>query len=140
MKTLSNTVELIGTPLPSSRGRLPEPEPHAAQFSSVEHLGNRLGVDASTLLDLIGIPERTRSRRRREGFLKPDEADRLRRIARVFGEAVRVFGTEEKAALWLKTPSAFFEDRGGPMNSLDSDAGAHAVSEELIRIDFGDFV
>jgi putative toxin-antitoxin system antitoxin component (TIGR02293 family) len=105
--------------------------PHPAQFSSVEHLAKRLGVEASILLDLIGIPERTRSRRRHDGVLKPAEADRLHRIA-------RVFGSEEKAALWLKTPSPLFQDEG-PIGCLDSDGGAHAVSEQLIRIDFGDF-
>jgi putative toxin-antitoxin system antitoxin component (TIGR02293 family) len=138
MKTLASTVERIATKPVSPAGHLFEVKQGTVQFASLEHLGNRLGVDASTVLDLIGIPERTRSRRRHEGFLKPDEADRLLRIARVFGEAVRVFGSEEKAALWLKTPSPLFEDRG-PINYLDSDAGAHAVSEELVRIDFGDF-
>lgn len=138
MKTLSNNVDPLRAPLPPSPRRLPPATPQPAQFSSVEHLSKRLAVETSTLLDLIGIPERTRSRRRHEGFLKPAEADRLQRIARVFGEAVRVFGSEEKAALWLKTPSPLFEDRS-PIGCLDSDAGAHAVSEELIRIDFGDF-
>jgi putative toxin-antitoxin system antitoxin component (TIGR02293 family) len=130
VKTLTDALELVGTkPAPSS-GHLP--------VHSVEHLGKRLGVDTSTLLDLMGIPERTRSRRRREGFLKPDEGDRLLRIARIFGEAIRVFGSEEKAALWLKNPSPLFED-STPLSYLDSDGGAHAVSEELVRIDFGDF-
>jgi putative toxin-antitoxin system antitoxin component (TIGR02293 family) len=62
----------------------------------------------------------------------------LLRVARVFGEAVRVFGSEEKAALWLKTPSPLFGDRT-PFSYFDSDGGAHAVSEEIVRIDFGDF-
>jgi putative toxin-antitoxin system antitoxin component (TIGR02293 family) len=122
-----NTLELLGT----ETGSL-------VPFSSVEHLGNRLGVDGSSLLDLIGIPQRTRFRRRHDGVLKPDEADRLLRIARVFGEAIRVFGSEAKAALWLKTPSPLFED-SAPLGYLDSDAGAHVVSEEIVRIDFGDF-
>lgn len=100
-------------------------------LTSLEHLGNRLGVDASTVLDLIGVPERTHSRRRHEGFLKRDEADRLLRIE-------RVFGSEERAAHWLKIPSPMLGDCA-PLSLLDSDAGAYAVSEELIRIDFGDF-
>jgi putative toxin-antitoxin system antitoxin component (TIGR02293 family) len=107
-------------------------------YSAVNELGTRLGVEASMILDLIGIPERTQSRRRREGFLKADEADRLRRIARVFEEAVRVFGASEKAASWLKTPSPVFGNVI-PLRFLDTDAGAHLVSEEIIRIDFGDF-
>src|SRR5580704_550137 len=127
MKTLTNTIERIET---NSPGQL--------HFSAVEQLGKRLGIDATDILDLVGIPGRTRSRRRHDGFFKPDEADRLLRVARVFGEAVRVFGSEEKAALWLKTPSPLFEHRG-PIACLDSDAGANAVTEELIRIDFGDF-
>jgi len=107
-------------------------------FCSVDDLGKRLGVDPATLLDLMAIPERTRARRRHEGALKPDEADRLQRIARVFGEAVRVFGSDEKAARWLKTPAPYFDNQP-PLAWLGTDAGAHAVSQEIIRIDFGDF-
>ncbi len=83
------------------------------QFSAVEELGHRLGVDTATLLDLM-------------------------RVARVFGEAIRVFGSESKAAAWLKTSNPFFQD-APPLRYLDSDAGAHVVSEEIVRIDFGDF-
>ena len=128
MKTLANTIERMEANSPA--GQL--------HFAAVGQLGKRLGIDATDILDLVGIPERTRSRRRHDGFLKPDEADRLLRVARVFGEAVRVFGSEEKAALWLKAPSSLFGGRT-PLSYLDSDGGAHAVSEEIVRIDFGDF-
>jgi putative toxin-antitoxin system antitoxin component (TIGR02293 family) len=127
-----NTLELIGVE-PSV-----EIELRKVPFSSVERLAKRLGVERSTILDLMGVPDRTRARRRHEGVLKADEADRLLRVARVFGEAIRVFGSEGKAALWLKTPSPLFED-SAPLSYLDSDAGAHVVSEEIVRIDFGDF-
>jgi putative toxin-antitoxin system antitoxin component (TIGR02293 family) len=133
-----NTIELIGVEPASSIGHPAEIELRRIPFRSVEHLAKRLEVDTSTLLDLIGIPERTRARRRHEGLLKADEADRLLRVARVFGEAIRVFGSEGKAAAWLKTPSPFFAD-SAPLRYLDSDAGANAVSEEIVRIDFGDF-
>jgi putative toxin-antitoxin system antitoxin component (TIGR02293 family) len=59
-------------------------------------------------------------------------------VGRVFEEAVRVFGSEEKAAMWLSTPSIVF-DRATPLTLFDCDAGTQVVSEELIRIDFGDF-
>ena len=128
MKALTSTIERIETNSPT--GQL--------HFAAVEQLGKRLGIDTTDILNLVGIPGRTRSRRRHDGFFKPDEADRLLRVARVFGEAVRVFGSEEKAALWLKTPSPLFGGRA-PLSYLDSDGGAHAVSEEIVRIDFGDF-
>jgi putative toxin-antitoxin system antitoxin component (TIGR02293 family) len=138
MRSLANTLDLIGVNPPSPPGRLIEVNLRPLQFTSVDHLSRRLRIDTAVLLDLMGIPERTRSRRRHEGFLKPDEADRLLRIARVFGEAIRVFGSEEKASGWLKTPSPLFED-SAPLAYLDSDGGAYAVSEEIVRIDFGDF-
>jgi putative toxin-antitoxin system antitoxin component (TIGR02293 family) len=138
MKVLVNAIELIGTKPASSASPVIEFTQRSVHVSSVEHLGKRLGVDSSTLLDLMGIPGRTRARRRNEGFFKADEADRLLRIARVFAEAIRVFGSEEKAALWLKTPSPLFENTS-PLSWLDSDGGAHAVSQEIVRIDFGDF-
>ncbi len=138
MKSLTNTLDLIGAKPAPSPSHLFQVKLRPLNFSSVERIGKRLGIDAADVLDLIGIPERTRSRRRQDGFLKPDEADRLLRVARVFAEAIRVFGSEEKAARWLKTPSATFQDRA-PLGYLDSDAGANAVSEEIVRIDFGDF-
>ena len=137
-KTFLYPDEWIGIKRSSPSGRAVDVKRHPIHFSSVERLGEHLRVDASTLLDLMGIPQRTRSRRRHDGILKTDEADRLLRIARIFGEAVRVFGSEEKAQHWLKAPSALFEG-SSPLSYLDSDGGAHAVGEELVRIDFGDF-
>jgi putative toxin-antitoxin system antitoxin component (TIGR02293 family) len=138
MKVFINAFDLIGAKPASSSGPVVEFQQRSVHVSAVEHLGKRLGVDASTLLALMGIPERTRARRRHEGFFKAAEADRLLRIARVFAEAIRVFGSEEKAALWLNTPSPLFQD-SAPLTWLDSDGGAYAVREEIVRIDFGDF-
>jgi putative toxin-antitoxin system antitoxin component (TIGR02293 family) len=101
-------------------------------------MSGKLGVATSELLSVIGMAERTALRRQKEGYLKPDEADRLLRVGRVFEEASRVLGSDTKAAQWLGTPSiALFQSK--PLSLLDSDAGTQAVTEELTRIDFGDF-
>jgi len=42
------------------------------------------------------------------------------------------------AAGWLKHPSPFLYDVA-PLSLLDCDAGAQAVSEELGRIEYGEF-
>jgi putative toxin-antitoxin system antitoxin component (TIGR02293 family) len=107
-------------------------------WSSVDHLSARLGITSAALSELIGLADRTALRRQKEGFLKPDEADRLLRVNRVFEEAIRVFGSEPKATKWLSIPSVVFEGLT-PLSLLGTDAGAQAVGEELIRIDFGDF-
>jgi putative toxin-antitoxin system antitoxin component (TIGR02293 family) len=107
-------------------------------FTGVSTLANQLGIETQELLAVVGMPLRTAARRKTEGALTADEADRLLRVARVLEEATRVFGTQHKAAVWLRTTSPVLGDIE-PYRLLDSDAGAKAVSDELIRIDFGDF-
>ncbi len=87
---------------------------------------------------MIGVAPRTSLRRQKEGYLKPDEADRLLRVGRVFEDSLRVFGSESKAAQWLRTKSAPLCE-ATPLSLLDSDAGTQTVTDELTRIDFGDF-
>ena len=107
-------------------------------FAAVAALAGRIGVTVDDALAVIGIPARTAARRKAESFLKPDEADRLLRVARVMEEAVRVLGGNARAGAWLLAPHPLL---GGetPFALLDSDAGAKSVSDELVRIDFGDF-
>ena len=140
VRAYSSSIDLVGAPKHrhAGTGPLVLVRPDSVPFSAVLHLSAKLGVEVAVLLAIVGIPERTGTRRRQEGFLKADEADRLLRVARVFEEAVRVFGTEEKAARWLNTVSPVLYGVA-PLELLDSDAGAQTVSEELVRIDFGDF-
>ena len=141
LKGFTSTLEMVRTGKPvtqASRGMLVEIRPHSVPWSSVARLSGKLGVAPGDLLTVIGIAERTGVRRQKEGFLKPDEADRLLRVGRVLEEACRVFGSENKAAKWLSTSSAVFSELT-PLSLLDSDAGTQAVTDELTRIDFGDF-
>jgi putative toxin-antitoxin system antitoxin component (TIGR02293 family) len=121
-----------------SAATLVEVRDGAVPFSSVTALAHILGIEPSKLLAVIGISARTATRRKTEGFLMADEADRLLRVARVVEEAVRVFGTREKASTWLRTSHPMLGEIA-PYRLLDSDAGAKTVTDELIRIDFGDF-
>ena len=107
-------------------------------YVSIEETAAKLGVDGETILRIMGVAPRTAARRKRERSLKAVEADRLFRIVRVLDDAVRVFGTEEKAAQWLRAPHPLLWHQS-PLELLDSDAGAKAVTDELTRIDYGDF-
>lgn len=141
MKALTSTLDLVRAGKPAvkaSRGTLVEIRPHSVPWSSVAHLSVKLGVTTVRLLPVIGMAERTSLRRQKEGYLKPDEADRLFRVGRVFEEAARVLGSETKAAQWLNARSVVLS-QSTPLSLLDSDAGAQAVTDELTRIDFGDF-
>jgi putative toxin-antitoxin system antitoxin component (TIGR02293 family) len=141
MKSSLSTLDVVSTAKPvvrSPRGMLVEIGFRTVPWSSVAQLSARLGVQPAEVIGLIGLAERTALRRQKEGFLKPDEADRLLRVGRVFEDAVRVFGSEEKAAKWLNAPAVAFSGVK-PLTLLDCDAGSQIVGDELIRIDFGDF-
>jgi len=143
MKTVDSVLDLVVdlSPEPKQRnpyGQLVDISPHSVPWSAIGGFSRRLRVEPSVLLRLIAMSERTALRRRAEGYLKPDEADKLLRIGRIFEEALRIFGDEERAAGWLSHPSPFFND-GPPLSFLDSDGGTQAVMEELGRIDYGEF-
>jgi putative toxin-antitoxin system antitoxin component (TIGR02293 family) len=105
-------------------GRLIEVREGGVPFAAVVTLAQRLGVDSGDLLATIGVSSRTALRRKAQGALKAEEADRLLRVARVLQEATRVFGGEEKGATWLRTLHPMFGEVA-PYRLLDSDAGAN---------------
>lgn len=85
-------------------------------------------------------PRRTLERRiQKNQPLSDIEADRVLRLQRIYAQAVRVFGSKEKAHRWLRKPCRAL---GGavPIDLLASETGAHFVEEELHAIDHGMFV
>jgi putative toxin-antitoxin system antitoxin component (TIGR02293 family) len=119
-------------------GPLVDLDPRAVPFAAVTALAGRIGVTPEALLAVVGISARTAARRKVSRFLRPDEADRVLRVARVLEESARVFGGYPKAAAWLRARHPLLAGEP-PLALLGSDAGAKAVSDELIRIDHGDF-
>lgn len=128
--------DLISAPSSGSASELSEAQ---TPYAAVELLAERLGMKTRSLLEIIGVTPRTAARRKASGQFKPKEADRVFRIIRVFDEAVRVFGSPRMAATWLRTSHPLLW-QCAPARLLASDAGAKAVTDELIRIEFGDFV
>ncbi len=142
MKTAESVLDLVtrkpGGRLRDRGGQLVDIGPRSVPWPSVSGFSARLGIQLAELLRLIGMTERTALRRKAEGYLKPDEADRLLRIGRVFEEATRILGDERRAAGWLSDPNPMFYD-APPLSFLDSDGGTQAVTAELVRIDYGEF-
>jgi putative toxin-antitoxin system antitoxin component (TIGR02293 family) len=140
MKAAESVLDLVvpGRKHREKTGDLIDLKARTVPWSSIKTFSKRLGIEPTELLRIIGVTERTALRRKTEGYLKPAEADRLLRIGRILEEALRVFGTEEKAVGWLNDPSPFFYDNS-PLSFLDSDAGTQAVTAELVRIDYGEF-
>ncbi len=100
-------------------------------------LAEELHVDRKVLAKVVGISERTLSRRLASGSkLSAEESDRTMRVARVFALAKDTLGDSEKAGRWLRKTNMAL---GGevPLDLLDTDAGRHDVETILRRIEYG---
>jgi putative toxin-antitoxin system antitoxin component (TIGR02293 family) len=87
-------------------------------------------------IDRLVLPRKTLSHRRKSGALTPDQSDRLIRFARVIAAAEETFGSREKAALWLRRPTAALGDQS-PISLLDPGEGCREVEGLIGRIDHG---
>ncbi|MEO8657010.1 MAG: antitoxin Xre/MbcA/ParS toxin-binding domain-containing protein [Bryobacteraceae bacterium] len=104
---------------------------------SVSALAGRLELGNIVLSRILGIPQRTLTRRLSSGArLSAAESDRTVRFARVYASACEMIGDEDKAAEWLRTPNRAL---GGerPMDLLGTDLGARGVEDVLGRIAYG---
>ncbi len=100
-------------------------------------LAEKLGIERKTLAKVIGISERTLSRRlATNAKLTPHESDRAMRFASIMAHAIDVFGDAEKASRWLHTPNLVME-RQTPLSLLDTESGAGWVDNVLGRIEWG---
>ena len=124
-----------GRALPTSaelRERIKEGLP----YHSLESVRERLRLSVPEAATVLHMPTRTMARRRQTRKLDPDESDRLYRIARVAGQAVSVFGAEDKAMAWLQRPNRALHGEL-PLRLLDTDVGARQVEDILGRIEHG---
>lgn len=102
----------------------------------VEKLRDSLQLPAGEIADLLSIPSSTLSRRRQAGRLDKDESERAYRIAHLALRATEVFGSLDRARVWLKKPQYAL---GGvvPLAFADTEPGAREVEDILLRIDHG---
>lgn len=87
-------------------------------------------------LDQIVLPRKTLAHRRKLGTLTSEQSDRLMRVLRLLAAAEETFGSQEKAATWLRRPTAALAGER-PLDLLDTDEGARAVETLLGRISHG---
>lgn len=105
-------------------------------YHALEAVMERFGLAQAEVAAVLGVPPRTMARRKRSGRLRPDESDRLIRLARLATQAVQVFGKEEKAAMWMHRPNRALGSQA-PLDLLRTDLGAKQVEEVLGRIEHG---
>lgn len=106
--------------------------------AAVDSLARAVDVTQSELAVVLGIPERTLARRKKEGMLNSEESAKLVRLARVLGRAEEVFEDLVASRDWLKSPNAALAG-ATPLSLLDTDIGAESVLDTLGRIEHGVF-
>jgi putative toxin-antitoxin system antitoxin component (TIGR02293 family) len=98
-----------------------------------------MGLSMDEMAGLVQIRPRTLDRRKKEGWLRPEESDRLLRASRVFGRAIALFEGDGEGALgWLSTPQMAL---GGavPLEMARTEIGAREVEGLIGRLEHGVF-
>lgn len=103
--------------------------------TAVQHLLDTGRLTAGEI-DRVVLPRKTLANRRKVGVLTPEQSDRLLRVARAVALAEETFGTQPKAAVWLRRPTAALAGER-PLELLDTDEGAREVETLLGRIAHG---
>lgn len=108
-------------------------------YRTFERFRRNTSLSFERIADLIDIPRRTMTRRKREGRFLPDESDRLLRASRLLGKTLELFeGDMAAAAEWLTTAQPGL---GGsvPLDIARSELGAREVERLVSRLEHGVF-
>ena len=108
-------------------------------YRTFERFRRNTSLSFQRVTDLIDIPRRTMTRRKREGRFLPDESDRLLRASRLFAKTLELFeGDRDAATDWLTTAQPAL---GGtvPLDLAKSEVGAREVEQLVGRLERGVF-
>ncbi len=107
-------------------------------YRSIENVARELELTVDETAESIGLARRTMARRKTLRTLDPSESERVVRLGAALTFAADVLGSRSKARAWLVAPNRAL---GGvpPLSLLDTDIGARAVEDVLVRIEHGVF-
>jgi len=131
-------VVLLGLETFDSRQLLRSVE-HGLPYSAFERLVANTSLSSDDAIVLVNIPQRTLTRRKREGRFHQDESDRLVRASRIFARALSLFeGDRDATKHWLSEPQKAL---GGevPFMLARTEVGALEVERLIGRIEHGVF-
>ena len=126
--------ELLGF-IPASDFNLAEIVEHGLPLHSLAILRER-GLTATELSAIFISPRTLKHRKARHEPLSQEETDRAVRVARILALAGEVFGSHEKALLWLRSPDERLADRA-PLNMLQTESGGRLIESMLWQLDEG---
>ena len=108
-------------------------------FSTLTKFVSASGLSVPYTAGIIGIPERTLARRKKENRLSSEESERLLRISKLFEDSLSLFGGDREAAVnWLRGPKKALRNQS-PLQFAHTEIGAREVENLIGRIEHGVF-
>ena len=134
----NNYVVLLGLETFDSR-QLRRSVERGLPYSTFERLVANTTLPSDDALVLVNIPQRTLTRRKREGRFRQDESDRLMRASRIFARALSLFeGDRNAAKQWLSAPQKALGNES-PLTLARMEVGALEVERLIGRLEHGVF-
>jgi len=105
-------------------------------YEALEAITSKLEISIEVASASLQLARRTLARRKEQRRLDGQESERVVRLADIAAHASSTLGSLEKAKQWLTTNNRAL---GGiaPISLLDTDVGARAVEDVLLRIEHG---
>jgi putative toxin-antitoxin system antitoxin component (TIGR02293 family) len=94
------------------------------------------GLTFSEVSSIVISPRTLKHRKSRGEHLSHEETERAVRVARIMALAQDVFGSHDKALLWLRSPDERLNKRT-PLSMLPTEAGGRLVESMLWQVDEG---
>ncbi len=107
-------------------------------YRSIENVAREMDLSVDETAQSLGLARRTLARRKTLRVLDPAESERVVRLAGTLAHATEVLGSREKARQWLRAPNRALGGES-PLSLLDTEIGARAVDDVLVRIEHGVF-
>ena len=132
---ISNLLRSYSTPEKATVDFVRSTIEHGLHRDAFTRLKTVIDISGDELSQVVRIPPRTVARRE---VFKPDESERILRVASVFQRAIEVLGALDKARRWFSNPKRALGGKT-PMEFCDTEPGANEVVNLLGRIEHGVF-
>jgi putative toxin-antitoxin system antitoxin component (TIGR02293 family) len=132
---LSNLLQTYATPEKATLEYVRNSLAHGLHKDAFSRLKSVLDTSGDDLCQVIRVPARTVARRE---LFKPDESERILRVASAFQRAMEVLGSLDRSRRWFSSPKKALGGKT-PMEFCDTEPGAEEVSNLLGRIEHGVF-
>jgi putative toxin-antitoxin system antitoxin component (TIGR02293 family) len=106
-------------------------------FATLARFHKKSQLPLPDMLRVLHLPPRTLARRKAGGMLRPQESERLARLAHLYDQAVALFeGARPAAARWLQTRNRALGNHT-PLELAETEVGARAVEDLIGRLEYG---